>query len=238
MFKSFLTYIYIYTCIYCIKIFGPNLKYFILYKNYVCFLNYKYNFIFLKTVYILSKSILVDVGIINFYERYFYSKWKKKTIFSALKRKGYFSKFEIISYPFIYIYIFQRRCICVFVRKKEMAKKEEKERVCITGAGGYIASWVVKLLLSKGFIVHGTVREPCDLLLSLPLLISISFLGFSCSISLIQNLHLIRWWKEQSSEKIGEGFREFETVQGRLVGLRWPLCCHWWLHWSLPYCQP
>lgn len=119
-------------------------------------------------------------------------KKKKKTIFSALKRKGYFSKFEIISYPFIYIYIFQRRCICVFVRKKEMAEKEEKERVCITGAGGYIASWVVKLLLSKGFIVHGTVREPCDLLLSLPLLISISFLGFSCSISLIQNLHLIR----------------------------------------------
>ncbi|XP_034702438.1 cinnamoyl-CoA reductase 2-like [Vitis riparia] len=43
-----------------------------------------------------------------------------------------------------------------------MAEKEEKERVCITGAGGYIASWVVKLLLSKGFIVHGTVREPCD----------------------------------------------------------------------------
>ncbi|RVW21084.1 Cinnamoyl-CoA reductase 2 [Vitis vinifera] len=31
-----------------------------------------------------------------------------------------------------------------------MAEKEEKERVCITGAGGYIASWVVKLLLSKG----------------------------------------------------------------------------------------
>lgn len=37
----------------------------------------------------------------------------------------------------------------------------EKERVCITGAGGYVASWVVKLLLSKGFVVHGTLREPC-----------------------------------------------------------------------------
>ena len=35
----------------------------------------------------------------------------------------------------------------------------EKGKVCVTGAGGYIASWLVKLLLSKGYIVHGTVRE-------------------------------------------------------------------------------
>ncbi|KAI3724562.1 hypothetical protein L2E82_36343 [Cichorium intybus] len=34
--------------------------------------------------------------------------------------------------------------------------------VCITGAGGYIASWVVKLFLSKGYMVHGTARDPCD----------------------------------------------------------------------------
>ncbi|KAJ3707884.1 hypothetical protein LUZ61_011589 [Rhynchospora tenuis] len=33
-------------------------------------------------------------------------------------------------------------------------------RVCVTGAGGFAASWLVKLLLSKGFIVHGTVRDP------------------------------------------------------------------------------
>ncbi|KAJ9673232.1 hypothetical protein PVL29_023063 [Vitis rotundifolia] len=38
----------------------------------------------------------------------------------------------------------------------------EKGKVCVTGAGGYVASWVVKLLLSKGYIVHGTVREPSD----------------------------------------------------------------------------
>ncbi|KAK1555141.1 hypothetical protein Q3G72_022437 [Acer saccharum] len=38
----------------------------------------------------------------------------------------------------------------------------EKERVCVTGAGGYLASWVVKFLLSKGYFVHGTVREPSD----------------------------------------------------------------------------
>ncbi|TXG51859.1 hypothetical protein EZV62_021028 [Acer yangbiense] len=38
----------------------------------------------------------------------------------------------------------------------------EKGRVCVTGAGGYLASWVVKLLLSNGYFVHGTVREPRD----------------------------------------------------------------------------
>ncbi|XP_020265424.1 cinnamoyl-CoA reductase 2-like [Asparagus officinalis] len=38
----------------------------------------------------------------------------------------------------------------------------EKRRVCVTGAGGFIASWLVKLLLSKGYMVHGTVRDPSD----------------------------------------------------------------------------
>ncbi|KAF6174175.1 hypothetical protein GIB67_033707 [Kingdonia uniflora] len=37
---------------------------------------------------------------------------------------------------------------------------EEKGKVCVTGAGGYVASWLVKLLLSKGYVVHGTVRNP------------------------------------------------------------------------------
>ncbi|RWR72282.1 cinnamoyl-CoA reductase 1-like protein [Cinnamomum micranthum f. kanehirae] len=35
-------------------------------------------------------------------------------------------------------------------------------RVCVTGAGGFVASWLVKLLLSKGYMVHGTVRNPDD----------------------------------------------------------------------------
>ncbi|CAN6224936.1 unnamed protein product [Urochloa humidicola] len=34
--------------------------------------------------------------------------------------------------------------------------------VCVTGAGGFIASWLVKLLLSRGYSVHGTVRDPSD----------------------------------------------------------------------------
>ncbi|KAF5196495.1 Cinnamoyl-coa reductase [Thalictrum thalictroides] len=45
-----------------------------------------------------------------------------------------------------------------------MASNEEgrKEVVCVTGAGGYVASWLVNLLLSKDYIVHGTVRNPGD----------------------------------------------------------------------------
>jgi len=35
--------------------------------------------------------------------------------------------------------------------------------VCVTGAGGFVASWLVKLLLSKGYNVHGTVRQPGSL---------------------------------------------------------------------------
>ncbi|KAK6127874.1 hypothetical protein DH2020_038382 [Rehmannia glutinosa] len=34
--------------------------------------------------------------------------------------------------------------------------------VCVTGAGGFIASWLVKLLLEKGYTVRGTVRNPED----------------------------------------------------------------------------
>lgn len=34
--------------------------------------------------------------------------------------------------------------------------------VCVTGAGGFLASWLVKLLLERGYIVKGTVRNPED----------------------------------------------------------------------------
>ena len=33
--------------------------------------------------------------------------------------------------------------------------------VCVTGAGGFVASWLVKLLLCRGqYMVRGTVRDP------------------------------------------------------------------------------
>ncbi|KAI4971156.1 hypothetical protein ZWY2020_002070 [Hordeum vulgare] len=42
-----------------------------------------------------------------------------------------------------------------------MAAPAARNTVCVTGAGGFIASWLVKLLLSKGhYTVRGTVRDP------------------------------------------------------------------------------
>lgn len=38
----------------------------------------------------------------------------------------------------------------------------ESKTVMVTGATGFIASWLVKLLLEKGYTVHGTVRDPAD----------------------------------------------------------------------------
>ncbi|XVE72294.1 hypothetical protein DITRI_Ditri11bG0027800 [Diplodiscus trichospermus] len=34
--------------------------------------------------------------------------------------------------------------------------------VCVTGASGFIASWIVKLLLQRGYTVKATVRDPND----------------------------------------------------------------------------
>uniref|UniRef100_A0A2P2NFJ0 Cinnamoyl-CoA reductase 1-like n=1 Tax=Rhizophora mucronata TaxID=61149 RepID=A0A2P2NFJ0_RHIMU len=34
--------------------------------------------------------------------------------------------------------------------------------VCVTGASGYIASWLVKLLLQRGYVVKASVRDPND----------------------------------------------------------------------------
>ncbi|CBI40609.3 hypothetical protein VitviT2T_020109 [Vitis vinifera] len=38
----------------------------------------------------------------------------------------------------------------------------EGKVVCVSGASGYIASWLVKLLLEQGYYVRATVRNPND----------------------------------------------------------------------------
>lgn len=45
----------------------------------------------------------------------------------------------------------------------EKSMEAARKSVCVTGAGGFIASWLVKLLLSRGhYAVRGTVRDPGD----------------------------------------------------------------------------
>ncbi|XP_044417451.1 cinnamoyl-CoA reductase 1-like [Triticum aestivum] len=41
-------------------------------------------------------------------------------------------------------------------------RQPEQELVCVTGAGGFIGSWVVKELLLPGYRVRGTARDPAD----------------------------------------------------------------------------
>jgi nucleoside-diphosphate-sugar epimerase len=56
-------------------------------------------------------------------------------------------------------------------------------RVCVTGAGGYIASWLVKNLLAKGYNVNATFRDPGSLccvinwLLNIALTLPVAFLA-------------------------------------------------------------
>ncbi|PRQ25267.1 putative NAD(P)-binding domain, tetraketide alpha-pyrone reductase 1 [Rosa chinensis] len=39
-------------------------------------------------------------------------------------------------------------------------KLESESRVCVTGASGFLASWLIKRLLMSGYHVTGTVRDP------------------------------------------------------------------------------
>lgn len=41
----------------------------------------------------------------------------------------------------------------------------QAETVCVTGASGFIGSWLVMRLLERGYIVRATVRDPCPILL-------------------------------------------------------------------------
>ncbi|KAF9601750.1 hypothetical protein IFM89_022864 [Coptis chinensis] len=43
-----------------------------------------------------------------------------------------------------------------------MSSEGAGKTVCVTGASGYIASWLVKLLLQRGYTVKASVRDPND----------------------------------------------------------------------------
>lgn len=53
----------------------------------------------------------------------------------------------------------------------------EGKVVCVTGASGYIASWLVKLLLQRGYTVNATVRDPSMFRLSFLFFVSFFLLS-------------------------------------------------------------
>nr|UUJ74924.1 cinnamoyl-CoA reductase [Cephalotaxus hainanensis] len=48
------------------------------------------------------------------------------------------------------------------IEAKKRMNQSRVETVCVTGAGGFVASWIVKLLLQRGYNVRGTVRDHGD----------------------------------------------------------------------------
>ena len=41
-----------------------------------------------------------------------------------------------------------------------LRKTDQKMKVCVTGASGFLASWLIKRLLLSGYHVTRTVRDP------------------------------------------------------------------------------
>ncbi|KAK1553942.1 hypothetical protein Q3G72_005540 [Acer saccharum] len=86
----------------------------------------------------------------------------------------------------------------------------EEQRVCVTGAGGYLASWVVKSLLSEGYVVHGTVIPVTFLNLSWKEYLLVTFQN-SASFEFVlfsgdnKNAHLMKL------EKASENLKLFKT---------------------------
>jgi nucleoside-diphosphate-sugar epimerase len=50
---------------------------------------------------------------------------------------------------------------------KAYVNGDEKHLVCVTGAGSFIGSWVVKELLDRGYHVRGTARDPGNLVIGI-----------------------------------------------------------------------
>ena len=114
-----------------------------------------------------------------------------------------------------------------------------KGKVCVTGASGFIASWLVKRLLESGYHVLGTVRDPG--LLHLVLMIWMYIELYLSNEPLLKVQSLV-WWLDRESEesRTSLGFGRCKGKAGACES--WPLGRRelWWccdgLWGCLPHC--
>ena len=71
--------------------------------------------------------------------------------------------------------------------KRVEREREERERFCVTGATGYIGSWLVNSLLQRGYIVHATLRDPGFSLSFFLTLLFICFLFYLLDCKMLEN---------------------------------------------------
>ncbi|XP_010905790.1 phenylacetaldehyde reductase isoform X2 [Elaeis guineensis] len=70
------------------------------------------------------------------------------------------------SFSGFFLYVYPRASYQILNSRSEIKRQGRRETmsgsgrvVCVTGASGYIASWLVKLLLQRGYTVRATVRD-------------------------------------------------------------------------------
>lgn len=67
-------------------------------------------------------------------------------------------------------------------------KEDSRATVCVTGAAGFIGSWLVMRLLERGYIVRATVRDPS-------IYTHIYFVNFLLSFIILCNKNGIQFFK-------------------------------------------
>lgn len=77
----------------------------------------------------------------------------------------------INNYSILEIALSRTQSVPTVTSKAAAAEQEEEEgvgmkTVCVTGGSGYIASWLVKFLLRRGYTVKASVRDTSSVTLS------------------------------------------------------------------------
>ncbi|KAL5709403.1 hypothetical protein ACHQM5_020099 [Ranunculus cassubicifolius] len=82
---------------------------------------------------------------------------------TKLREPSLFTQFRITSKENRESLVIQTRIQCVNGNGNgSISSKGAGKLVCVTGASGFIASWLVKLLLQRGYTVNASVRDPND----------------------------------------------------------------------------